>query len=128
MVMRNWMPVAFCFNNLHGLAMAVEVHAAGAAVTHSAPSCNIAADALVDCNVCVTGQRKIPLKTRLQASAEHPIATPRQHVPLQHLDERGTHTEGFNVALVLSLPQKCVLNSYFKKDQKCDGVSESPYL
>ena len=40
------------------------------------------------------GPKENPVKDELQASVEHPIATPRQRVPLQHLDERGTHTEG----------------------------------
>ena len=45
------MPVAFAPIIFMAMVMAVEVHAAGAAVTQPAPSCNIAADALVDCNV-----------------------------------------------------------------------------
>ena len=40
------------------------------------------------------GPKENPAKDLLRASAEHPVATPRQRVPLQHLDERGTQAEG----------------------------------
>ena len=122
MATRSWILVAFALTIVMAMAMAAEVHAAGAAVTQPAPTCKIAADALMDCNVYVTGQRKIPLKTCCE-QVQNILLQPNGNVCLCNtLTSAATKLKGFNVTLALSLPQKCVLDSYFKKGQNCDGV------
>lgn len=114
--MGSWILVALTI--VTATAMAVEVHA----VTQPAPTCKIAADALMDCNVYVTGQRKIPLKTCCE-QVQNILLQPHGNVCLCNtLTSAAPKLKGFNVTLALSLPQKCVLDSYFKKGEKCDGV------
>jgi len=120
MATRSWILVALTIVTV--TAMAVEVHAAGAAVTQPAPTCKIAADALTDCTVYVTGQRKIPLKTCCE-QVQNILLQPHGNVCLCNtLTSAAPKLKGFNVTLALSLPQKCALDSYFKKGQKCDGA------